>query len=318
MPIDNRVIDLFYAMTSYSKSIYENMQVLCELEKAGKKTESAYYNHLKKLKELLKEENKLYKDNIDLIFSKRGEFAGLAINNSSDVNCNMFDLLSWFNDSIIFERIKKKLKYYVGLKTTFDNDILRNLKLDEYVERRISETFLDDSFLSDIQKVSMFYMDKDHLEEKRNIDYKYISALLFDFDIELAGNFFELSKNNIYLDSSLVHTLSGIFNHIYEINSDEVLKQKFIEYVDYIRLENDSLDDDSDYKIDIALSYLKAILDLLSDFKREEVYNDFLMGISDNFDIPNDLKMRMVNALNDTGYSRKLLNRITINQGQFD
>ena len=70
--------------------------------------------------------------------------------------------------------------------------------------------------------------------------------------------------------------------------------------------------------MDIALSYLKSILDLLSDVKREEVYNDFLMDISDNFDIPNDLKMRLVNALNDTGYSRKLLNRITINQGQLD
>ena len=176
MPMDSKVIDLFYAMTSFSKSIYENMEILCELEKAGKKNESSYYNHLRILKKLLNEETKLYQDNIDLLFNKRGEFAYLAVNNCSDANCNMFDLLSWFHDSIIFERIKNKLKYFVGIKTTFGNDILRNLKIEEYTERAISESLLESSFLSDIQKVSMYYMDKDHPEDGRNIDYKYLSA----------------------------------------------------------------------------------------------------------------------------------------------
>ena len=314
MPMDQKVVDLFYAMTSYSKSIYANIQELCYLEKAGKKQEKAYFEHINVLKRLLKQEKELYKKNIDLVFNKRGEFAYLAINNCSDANCNMYDLLSWFNDSIIFERIKSKLQYYVGIQRTFGDDLLRNLKIEEYVERKISEKFLDDSFLSDIQKVSMYYMNKDCEYHERSIDYKYLSALLFNFDSELVDNYFEIPTNTIYLDSSLTHTLSGIYEEIYRINSDEVMKKRFDEIIDFIIVEDSSLDDDSDYKIEIALNYLKSVLDLLPLDQKDELYNDFIMHISDNFGITNELKLRIINALNEAGYSRKLLNYITANQ----
>ena len=312
MPMESKVVDLFYGMVSYSKSIYDNMQELCNLEKLGRKETSAYFNHLSCLKKLLKEESKLYKENQDLVVNKRGEFAYLTINNCSDYNCNIFDLLSTFHEDIIYERIKTKVKYYVGIKDTFDDDLFKNLKIDEYVEKRISDTFLDDSFYTDIQKVSMYYMDEDEEDHERSIEYKYISSLLYNYESELADNYFELSKNSIYLSSSLYYGLSGIYEEIYQINSDDVMNKRFKELVDYIILEDSSLDDDNEYKIKIALNQLRSILDLLPVHAKEELYNNFIMNISDNFEIPNELKLRIINAIREPDSSRKLLKYVKI------
>ena len=312
MNTNEKVMTLFYALSSYAKSIYDNLKTLCELEQAGKKDERSYFITLDNLKELLNKEANLYKTNIDLIVENRGELFFLATNNANIQDKNKFDLLSEFDELTIYERIKSKLKYYINLNKTFHSDILSNLKINYYDERTTSESLLDESFLTDMQRMSLYYMDTDHLGDNRNIEYKYLTALIFNLDKELADNYFEISKKNIYMDSTLAYDLNGLYKEIYVIDLTEVLMEKFNQFVDYISYIKEQNDPDCEYKVEIALNYLKSILDLLPIEIKEEFFNEFIMEYSDDGAVRLDVKLLVMNAMRNADRGRKLLKQINL------
>ncbi len=312
MNLRKQAEELLYPMVSYAQSIYECLCTLCELEKAGKKQERAYYNVFNNLKGLLDEESKFYRDNIDKINQCRGDLFYLATIHLNPRDKNMFDLLSEFDPLSIYERIKTKLRYHIGFKKTFNSDFIGKLRAKLFDQDKIYGAFLDETFLTDMQRMSLFYIDSDHFGDQKNIDYKYLSALLFNLDQEFVSNYFEVSKQQLFLDSSLTYGINGIYDEMYREDLIKVLITKFPVFVDYIIKQESSSDDDKEFKIDIALSYLKSILDLLPLDVKEEFYNDFIMSISNDGGIPLDAKLRIMDAMRDADRGRKLLRHIEV------
>ena len=170
MRVDVKVLGLFNVMVSYAKQIYEDLYSLCELEKAGKKSEKVYYNTLSHLNNLLIEEADLYRKNIDFIINNSGDLTFLVTKNSNPDDKKKIDLLCVFNKQAIYERIKSKLCLYISVKQIFNDDLFNNWKFENYDYKPISESFLDESFLNDIQKVSLHYMTISHLQKERKIN----------------------------------------------------------------------------------------------------------------------------------------------------
>ena len=312
MATDEKVLELFYAMCSYASSIFINLKELSELEKAGKKNERSYYNALNNLKVLLEQETLLYSKNINTIYKNRGELVYLTTNNGSLEDTSMFDFLSAFDETSIYQRIKTKLKYHTGLKKHFAYDSNSGFKINYYDERNLSSSFLEDTFLTDMQRLSACYMEQNNNLNEKKIDFKYASAMIFNLDKELSDNYFEISNTNIYLNSSLTYALNGRYYEMYIIDMTDVLITKFNEFVDYISLEDEKEEEDKEYKIEIALSYLKSILDLMPAEIKDEFYNDFVIELTDDFNVTNRNKLRIINNLRNANKTRRLINYITV------
>ena len=300
--------NLFYPMLAYAKSIYDNLLILCELEKADKKQDKVYYSTLKELKMLMKRERDYYVKNSDKLFACREDLCGLVASLAKDADT--LECFSKFDSSLIYERIKSKLKLYIGLRGSFNGDLLYHLKTPFARSRVISGDLLEESIISDIQNLSLFYMDNDCDYTSQKVEYKYLMALMSNLDAELLDNYFEISKKELFTGSTLIYGLNCLPKDIYLMHLTNTLNGLFKDFIEYIILNGQSFGEK--YKVEIALNYLKSIVDLMPKEYVEVFLNDYKERITNDEQIPDDIKNQIVDALQSTLRGRKLIRQVGI------
>ena len=310
--MDDREVYLNNIMENFSKNIYQDLFELCEMEKNGKKPEKNYFIKMQDLKRLLDLENKFYRANIEEIYKCGWFINSLTSKKESNSSNGLFTYMSDFVDDAVNERIKTKLKHYAGIEKMVNRKKYHNTKLNYSESRDITDAYLDDMFLHDMQRVSMYYMEQSYPKD-RAIDYKYLTSLVFNLDYELVNNYF-IVHPEININSSLLYKIEGYYKGSYLMDSIEVLTKKFEDYIEYIDLIDSAEDADKDYKIDIALGYLKSILDLLPEDIEYNYKNDYVTKISNNEEMPQYLKERILEAINGAGKTRKLIRYVTLGE----
>ena len=301
-------------MYDFGMNIYKDVYELWELEKNGQKCAKQYFLLMTDLRRLLKLEDRFYRNNIEEIYKSKGFIHYLITKKEVAPDDGLFSYLSSFSEAAINERIKTKIKQYIGIEKIVNGKKYYNTRLNYSESKDMIDAYLDDMFVTDMQRVSMYYMEKLYPND-RAIDYKYLTSLVFNLDTELVNNYF-IVHPDININSSLLYNLDGYYKYTYFLDSTDTLSKKFEEYVKYIKFIDSSEDPDKNYKIDIALGYLKSILDLLPEDIEDNYRNNYMVKISNSSDTPNYLKTRIMESINEAGHARKLINYVTM--GDFD
>ena len=311
--MNERELYLNETMYNYGKLIYQHLFDLCELEKAGKKDEKSYSLVMQNLRDTMNKEDRFYREHIDEIYKGRGFISLLITKKGSKKNNEVIHYLADFIDDAVNERIRTKLKQYIGIEKILHYEKYHNKRLNYCECKNISNAFLEDMLLSDVQRVSMYYMEKEHqdFDEERFVDYKYLTSLIFNMEQEFVNNWF-IPVPDIYIRSSLIYCMEGYYKESYIMDLNEILSKKFKDIITLITSIECSLDEDKYYKIAIALSHLQSILDLLPEDIEIDFRNEQLVDISNNHSIPDELKETIMEAIYNSGKARSRIKFVTL------